>query len=168
MGAGVRSSCLQSKYPYPLSHLPSPVVMSLMVTTQVWQRHTKQIVIAMLMEKQSSLIGDSSGRSLNTNYPVHNVTWQKELCNNSPKDPQRLNLIGVASCGHKNKMNNSKCQALPLDASLAKGLKQADSVLINTYTHAERVKKCNLYNLTQLPVLQGTTEQSGTPRLVPC
>lgn len=90
MGAGVRSSCLQSKYPYPLSHLPSLVVMSFMVTTQVWQRHTKQIIIVMLMEKQPSLIGDSSGRSLNTNYPVHNITWQKELCNNSPKDPQRL------------------------------------------------------------------------------
>lgn len=43
----------------------------------------------MLMEKQSSLIGDSSGRSLNTNYPVHDVTWQKTN-NNSPADPQRL------------------------------------------------------------------------------
>lgn len=42
------------------------------------------------MEKQPSLIGDSSGRWLNTNYPVHNVTWQKGLCNNSPADPQRL------------------------------------------------------------------------------
>ena len=82
--------------------------------------------------------------------------------------PRDSHLIGVASCGHKNKMNNSECQALPLDVSLAKGLKQADSVLINTYTHAERVKKCNLYNLTQLPALQVTTEQSCTHRLVTC
>lgn len=129
----------------------------------------KTIIIAMLMEKQSSLIGDSSGRWLNTNYPVHSVTWQKALCNNSPTDPPETHIsLVLPVVDIKNKMNNSECQALPVDASLAKGLKQADSVLINTYSHTERVKKCNLYNLTQLPALQDTTEQSCTPRLVPC
>lgn len=67
----------------------------------------------------------------------------------------------------KNKRNNSLCQALPLEASLAKGPKQADSALISIYTDAETVKKCNTYNLPQLPALQDITEQNPYASLGP-
>lgn len=74
--------------------------------------------------------------------------------------PRDLYFTGVPSCGHKNRINDSVCQALPPEASLTKGPKQANSVLINIYTHAEMAKKLNIYNLTRLPVLQDTTEQN--------
>jgi hypothetical protein len=56
-----------SSYSFPLSHLPGPTVTLLILTIQVWQRHTKQIIIATLTENQHFLI-DLSDHSLDINH----------------------------------------------------------------------------------------------------